>query len=170
LTCAKTNALPTPECTKISKYVPPTPAQQAHDLVTGKTPEQISQLSFGEWELVLSAGTPEDQDKVWSVIKGKPLQMEGTVIEVTSNTELYIAASADDIEQKRPDITLTMTGPIPAARMPKSGDTFDFAGTPVSYTPTPFMMMMEQGKLLKKAGSPAPRPPVHHHPVHRTPQ
>ena len=28
-----------------------------------KTPDQIKQLSFGEWELVLSAGTPEDQAK-----------------------------------------------------------------------------------------------------------
>src|SRR5205823_3086186 len=129
LTCAKANPLPVPDCTsKITKYVPPTPAQQAHDIVNGKTPEQISQLSFGDWELVLSAGTPEDQDKVWSVIKGKPLQMEGNVIEVTSNTELHVAASADDIDAKRSDITLTMTGPIPAAKMPKAGDVFDFEG------------------------------------------
>ena len=56
------------------------------------------------------------------------------------------------------DITLTMTGPIPAARMPKAGDIFDFEGTPDAYTPTPFMMTMEDGKLLKKAGAaPAPR-------------
>jgi tetratricopeptide (TPR) repeat protein len=156
---------------KFSKYVPPTPAQQAHDLVKDKTPEQIKQLSFGEWELVLSAGTPEDQDKVWNVIKNVPLQMEGNVIETTSSTELHIAGSEDDIEQKRADITLTMTGPIPAARMPKSGDTFDFEGTPSSYTATPFMMMMQNGKLLKKAGETTPKkPPVHHRPpTHRSP-
>jgi hypothetical protein len=71
---------------------------------------------------------------------------------------LHIAASQDDIEQKRPDITLTMTGPIPAARLPKAGDTFDFEGTPNAYTPTPFMMTMENGKLLKKAGEPAKKP------------
>lgn len=154
---------------KITKYVPPTPAQQAHDLVKDKTPDQIKQLSFGEWELVLSAGTPEDQAKVWDVIKNVPLQMEGNVIESPSNTELHIAASEDDIEQKRADITLTMSGPIPAARMPKVGDTFDFEGTPISYTATPFMMMMDTGKLLRKAGEPAPKkPPVHHHPVHKS--
>jgi hypothetical protein len=153
-TAKSANAPPEDWGTKITKYVPPTPAQQAHDIVNGKTPEQIQQLSFGEWELVLAAGTPEDQDKVWSVIKNHPLQMEGNVIEAPSNTEVHIAASADDIEQKRTDITLTMTGPIPAARMPKAGDTFDFEGTPTSYTATPFMMMMEQGKLLRKAGAP----------------
>ena len=167
LACAKANPLPTADCTsKITKYVPPTPAQQAHDLVNGKTPEQIAQLSFGEWELVLSAGVPEDQDKVWSVIKGKPLQMEGNVISADSNTQVQIAASADDIDAKRSDITLTMSGPIPAAKMPKAGDVFDFEGVPQSYTASPFMMVMDQGKLLKKAGEPAPKkPPVHRRPA-----
>ncbi len=162
LPTAKTDTSPPADwATKITKYVPPTPTEQAHDLVKDKTADQVKQLSFGEWELVLSAGTPEDQAKVWDVIKNVPLQMEGTVIEATSNTELHIAASEDDIEQKRPDITLTMTGPIPAARMPKAGDTFDFEGTPNAYTPTPFMMTMENGKLLKKAGeAPAKKPPV----------
>ena len=170
LATAKANPTP-PQGFAITKYVPPTPAQQAHELIKDKTPDQIKQLSFGEWELVLSAGTPEDQDKVWSVIKSVPLQMEGNVIEATSPTELHIAGSEDDIEQKRADITLTMTGPIPAARIPKTGDTFDFEGTPTSFTATPFMMMMEQGKLLKKGGeAPAKKPPVHHRPTqHRPP-
>jgi len=157
---------------KITKYVPPTPAQQAHDLVKDKTPDQIKQLSFGEWELVLSAGTPEDQDKVWNVIKNVPLQMEGNVVEVASPTELHIAGSQDDIEQKRADITLTMSGPIPKLRMPKPDDTFDFEGTPASYTATPFMMMMSDGKLLKKAGAHATKKaPVHRRPrARRNPQ
>jgi hypothetical protein len=170
LPTAKTATAPPEDWgTKITKYVPPTPAQQAHDLVKDKTPDQIKQLSFGEWELVLSAGTPEDQDKVWNVIKNVPLQMEGKVIEVTSPTELHIAASEDDIEQKRPDITLTMSGPIPKLRMPKPDDTFDFEGTPTSYTATPFMMMMSDGKLLKKAGAPAPKKPVHRRPAAHKP-
>jgi tetratricopeptide (TPR) repeat protein len=174
LACAKANPLPTADCTsKITKYVPPTPAQQAHDLVNGKTPDQIAQLSFGEWELVLSAGTPEDQDKVWSVIKGKPLQMVGDVIEVPSNTELHVAASADDIDAKRADIQLTMSGPIPAAKMPKAGDTsFAFEGVPTAYTATPFMMQMNEGKLLRKPGSapaPAKKAPVRRRPAAKKP-
>jgi len=170
LACAKTNPMPTADCTsKITKYVPPTPAQQAHDLVNGKTPDQIAQLSFGEWELVLSAGTPEDQDKVWSVIKGKPLQMLGLVVEVPSNTELHLAASADDIDAKRVDITLTMTGPIPAAKMPKPGDTdFAFEGVPASYTATPFMMQMTDGKLLRKPGAAPAKPPARRRPAATT--
>ena len=176
---AKSNPLP-PAGFDITKYVPPTPAEQAHDLVKDKTPAQIQQLSFGEWELVLSAGTQDDQDKVWNVLKGTPLQMEGTVLTATTPvadppssalTVLQIAASEDDIEQKKADITITMTGAIPARTMPKEGSTLDFEGTPVSYVPAPFMMTMEKGALLKKAGEkPAPKkPPVHHRPV-RKPQ
>lgn len=169
LSTAKTSGPNKPATLDITKYVPPTPAQQAHDLVKDKTPDQIKQLSFGEWELVLSAGAPEDQAKVWDVIKNVPLQMEGNVIETTSDTELHIAGSQDDIDQKRTDITLTMSGPIPKLRMPKAGDTFDFEGTPSAYTPTPFMMTMTDGKLLRKAGAaPAKKPPVHRRPVHRT--
>jgi hypothetical protein len=223
------------QCPSITKYVPPTPAQQAHDIVNGKTPEQIQQLSFGEWELVLSAGSPEDQDKVWNVIKNRPLQMEGIVISVRDvgegsarTSEVRIAASEDDIEKKQADITLTMTGAIPPRMMPKVGDTLDFEGTPVDYTsavhpssatpaaspaapadsspaapapdaapgtagatpPTPanpaatpaqgaapaagtapitFMMTMEKGKLLQKAGTPTKKPAARR-PTTRKPQ
>jgi tetratricopeptide (TPR) repeat protein len=170
LAAAKANPDP-PQGFDISKYVPPTPAQQAHTLIADKTPDAVKQLSFGEWELVLSAGTPEDQDKVWNVIKGVPLQMEGKVIEATSNTELHLAASEDDIEANRADITLTMSGPIPAARMPKVGDNFDFEGTPASYTATPFMMTMSDGKLLRtKTTAPARKPPVHRRPARKPTQ
>jgi hypothetical protein len=149
----------------ITKYTPPTPAQQASDLVKGKTTDDIKKLSFAEWELVLSAGSPEDAEKVWSVIKGVPLQMEGTVLQVVSPTELQIAASQDDIDAKRADIVLTMGGPIPAKLMPKEVATLDFEGTPASYTASPFVMTMEKGALLTKAAPPTKKPPVHHRPA-----
>ena len=145
----------------ITKYVPPTPAEQAADLVKNKPSKE---MTFAEWELVLSAGKPEDAEKVWSAIKGVPLQMEGQVIKA-STTELQIAASQDDIDQKRADIVLTMTGTIPPKLMPKDGATLDFEGTPVSYTPSPFVMTMEKGALLtKKAPPPAKKPPARRRP------
>jgi hypothetical protein len=155
---AKANPLP-PAGFTVKQYVPPTPAEQAADLVKSKAPKD---MSFAEWELVLSSGAPADADKVWSVIKGVPLQMEGTVIKA-SPTELQMAASQDDIDQKRADIVVTMGGTIPAKMMPQEGSTLDFEGTPASYTPTPFVMTMEKGALLTKA---APvKKPVHHRPA-----
>lgn len=138
----------------------PTPAEQAAALVKDKTPDQIKALSFAEWELVLSKGTPEDAEKVWNLIKGLSLQMEGQVIKV-SPTELQIAASQDDIEKNRADIVITMNTTIPPKLMPKEGGTLDFEGTPVSYTADPFVMTMEKGTLLTKAAPPPPKkPPV----------
>jgi tetratricopeptide (TPR) repeat protein len=160
LTLTATTTLP-PAGFTIKQYVPPTPAEQAHDLVKDKAPADIKKLSFAEWELVLSAGSPEDADKVWSVIKGVALQMEATVLKPGA-TELQIAASQDDIDAKRADIVLTMTGTIPPKLMPAEGSTLDFEGTPVSYTPNPFVMTMEKGALLTKT---APKKP----PVHRKP-
>lgn len=225
LATAKTNTLP-PANFAITKYIPPTPAQQAHDIVNGKTAEQIKQLSLGEWELVLSAGDAADQEKVWSVIKGVSLQMEGLVIAPTP-TQLQMAATEDNIEKKQADVTVTMGGTIPPRLMPKVGETLDFEGTPVDYispvhpgasaatgtaapasgsadttaeasgsgasapaagaqdtnasasapaaaaanTPPTFMLIMEKGALLKKAGAkPAAKPPVHRRPAARKPQ
>jgi tetratricopeptide (TPR) repeat protein len=143
----------------ITQYVPPTPAQQAHDLVKEKSPEDIKKMSFADWELALSAGSPEDADKVWSVIKGVALQMEGIVIKATP-TEMDIAESSDDIDAKKVDITLTMAGPVPAKLMPTEGGTLDFQGTPTSYTANPFMMNMENGTLLTKAKPAGPKKPA----------
>jgi hypothetical protein len=159
LAAAKTAPEP-PAGFAITQYVPPTPAQQCTDLVKTKEPKD---MSFAEWELCLSAGTPEDSDKVWSAIKGKALQMEGIVIKASAD-ELQIAGSQDDIEQKRADIVLTPSGPIPPKLMPAEGATLDFGGTPLSFTPSPFVMTMEKGTLLTKAAPvPAKKPPVHHH-------
>ncbi len=156
LASAKTNPMP-PQGFAVTQYVPPTPAQQAADLVKTKAPKD---MSFAEWELVLSAGQPADTDKVWSTIKGVSLQMEGLVTKV-SPTQLEIAGSQDDIDQKRTDIILNMDGTIPARLLPKEGATLDFQGTPDSYTPSPFVMTMEKGSLLTKAAPVTKKPPVH---------
>ncbi len=159
LAAAKANPLPPANFT-VAKYVPPTPAEQCTDLLKTKAPKD---MSFAEWELCLSKGKPEDSDKVWSAIKGVPLQMEAQVISADPNT-VQLAGSSDDIDAKRADITLTMDGPIPAKLMPKEGGPLDFQGTPISFTPDPFVVTMEKGALLTKAG-----PPTHKAPVHRRP-
>ncbi len=158
---AAAKASPTPPAGfTISQYIPPTPAQQAADLVKQKQPKD---MSFAEWELVLSAGAQADADVVWNAIKGVPLQMEGQVIHATAD-KIEIAASQDDIDQKRTDIVLNMTGKIPERLMPKDGGILDFEGTPASYTPSPFVMTMEKGTLLTKA-APKPKRPVHRRPT-----
>jgi tetratricopeptide (TPR) repeat protein len=140
----------------------PTPPEQAHNMVTATAPEK---MDFATWEFVLSNGKQEDQDAVWNAIKGKPVQMNGTVIKATA-TEFDIAGSSDDIDAKKADITLTFEEKVPLKLIPKEGASLDFQGEPASYTPNPFMMTMEKGKLLKAAApTPVKKAPVHHKPA-----
>ena len=138
------SALPPPGFS-ISKHVPPTPFVLAADLVKNKQPKE---MSFAEWQLVLSEGKPEDAAIVWSAIKSHALQMEGLVVK-SSATKLEIAGSRDDIDQKRADIVLEMRGSIPANLLPKEGETVAFEGIPQSYSSRPFLMIMMHGALLK---------------------
>ena len=141
------------------KAVPPapTPADQAHKMVQETVPDK---MDFATWEFVLTNGSPDDQNTVWNAIKGKAVQMNGTVISTTPS-EFMIAGSSDDIDAKKADITLQFEDKVPARLIPKDGASFDFQGEPASYTPSPFMMVMEKGRLLNAKPAAPARKPVH---------
>jgi hypothetical protein len=142
----------------------PTPAEQAHAMVLATAPDK---MDFAQWEFVLTNGAQADQDTVWNAIKGKAVQMNGTIISTTP-TEFSIAGSSDDIDAKKADITLQFEDKIPVKLIPKDGASFDFQGEPASYTSSPFLMVMEKGRLLNAkpaATTPAKKPPVHHKPA-----
>ena len=124
-------------------------------MVTDTTPDK---MDFATWEFVLTNGSQADQDTVWNAIKGKPVQMVGTVISAEPDT-IMVAGSSDDIDAKKADITLKFEDKLPVRLIPKEGnDKFQFQGEPASYTPSPFMMVMEKGRLLNAK----PATPVHH--------
>jgi len=149
-----------PSGVTITQYVPPTPAQQCTDLLKSK---KIEEMAFAEWQLCLSEGNPDDADKVWSTLKGKPLQMVAQVLSVDSPKDLKLAGSSDDIDAKRADIALSFAAAIPVKDRPKEGADLEFEGTPVSYVAKPFVMTMSDGALLVKA---KPKPtPTHRRPA-----
>jgi len=139
----------------------PSPADQAHDMVAKTAPDK---MDFATWEFVLSNGNQADQDTVWNAIKGKAVQMNGTVIGTTP-TEFQIAGSSDDIDAKKADITLKFEDKVPVRLIPKDGASFDFQGEPASYTPNPFMMVMEKGQLLRAKPAAPAKGAVHHKPA-----
>ena len=143
---------------------PPSPAEQAADLVKSKDPKQ---MSFAEWELVLSSGNQQAADTVWNAIKGKTVKLQAAVISATANS-VQLAGSDDDIEAKKADISLSMDKPIPAHLVPQAGAMMAFEGTVSSYSPNPFLMTMTDGVLLDKNGNPLGPAPVHH-PAHKKP-
>ena len=161
---AKAKAGTTPPADLATMIKPaPTPPEQAHNMLTQTSPDK---MDFATWEFILTNGSQEDQDTVWNAIKGKPVQMNGTVIS-TEPDQFMIAGSSDDIDAKKPDITLKFEEKVPARLIPKDGASFDFQGEPASYTPNPFMMVMEKGQLLR--AKPAATAPAHKAPVHRKP-
>jgi hypothetical protein len=129
---------------------PPSPAEQAADLVKSKDPKQ---MSFAEWQLILSSGNAQAADTVWSAIKDKAVKLVANVI-TAAPTKLSLAGSADDIDDKKADISLTMEKPIPAKLVPAVGTLTQFQATVSSYTPSPFMLTMTDGVLLDKNGNP----------------
>ena len=138
---------------------PPSPAEQAADLVKSKDPKQ---MSFAEWQLVLSSGNQQAAETVWNVLKDKAVKLGANVISASAS-KVMLAGSADDIDDKKADITLTMAKPIPAKLIPAVGSLMQFQGTVSSYAPNPFMMTMTDGVLLDKNGNPvSTAPPVHH--------
>jgi tetratricopeptide (TPR) repeat protein len=139
---------------------PPSPAEQAADLVKSKDPKQ---MSFAEWQLVLSSGNQSAADAVWNVIKDKSVKLGANVI-TASASALQLAGSEDDIDAKKADITVNMTKPLPAKLVPQTGAQIFFQGTVSSYTPNPFMMTFADGVLLDKTGKPVQTTaaPVHH--------
>jgi hypothetical protein len=138
----------------------PTPAEQAHNMVLQTPP---ATMDFATWEFVLQNGAQADQDAVWNAIKGKPVQMNGTIISTEPDT-FMIAGSSDDIDAKKADITLKFDEKVPVKMIPKDGASFDFQGDPESYTPNPFMMVMDKGTLLR-AAAPAKKPTAHKKPA-----
>ncbi len=144
---------------------PPSPAEQAADLVKSKNP---TQMSFAEWELVLSSGNQQAAETVWNAIKDKAVKLGANVISATPTT-VQLAGSDDDIEAKKADLTLNMAKAIPSRLMPQVGTLMTFQGTVASYTPNPFMMTMTDGMLLDKNGNPiSTTPAVHHSTTHRS--
>jgi hypothetical protein len=137
----------------------PTPAEQAHNMLQATPPDQ---MDFATWQFIFTNGSQADQDTLWNAIKGKPAALVGTVIKATP-TEFDIAGSSDDIDAKKADITLTFEEKVPLKLVPKEGASLEFEGEPASYTPNPFMMTMNNGKLVKTAApAPAKKPAAHH--------
>ncbi len=150
----------------------PTPAEQCHSMVAPKHPEnpddpedakKLATMSFAEWQFAFTNCVQADQDLVWNAIKGKVVQMNGTIMSTTP-TEFMIAGSSDDIDAKKADITLQFVDKVLPKLIPKDGASFDFRGQPASYTANPFMMVMEKGVILTKT-APKPAAPVHHKPA-----
>jgi hypothetical protein len=146
---ARTSPIPPPN---FAVAPAPSPAEQAQALANSKDPKN---MDFGEWELILSQGSPDVQQKVWTQIKGLEVPFAAKAINAT-RTKLELAATADAIEKNVADVTVTMIAPLPLASVPKAGQEIQIQAKPDAYTPNPFMMQMVDGQLIAKPSAKTP--------------
>jgi len=134
----------------------PSPAEQAKMLADSKDPKK---MSFDEWQVVLSQGSPDVQEKVWSQIKGLEVPFAAKVIMATKD-KLELAATADDIDKSVADVTVTMVAPCvaPKCKVPKPGDETQVVAKLNAYTSNPFMITMSDGQYIAKEAPKKPAP------------
>jgi hypothetical protein len=138
----------------------PSAADQAADMLKKSAPEK---LSFAEWQFILTSGNKQASDQVWTAIKGKPVQLVAAVIE-SGRDSLKLAGSADDIDAKKADLTLTLKEPLAAARVPKAGTQLVIQGVPSDYSATAdtFNLTFSDGQVLKGLPEAAKKPTASH--------
>ncbi len=140
----------------------PSPQEQiAQLLATNTTPDSILQLGFDTWATIFTYGQPADQQKVWAVINGKKLELQGTVIQAT-NQQIQLAVSTDAINEKRADVTVNLTAPLTTPPAVGTAD-YPVVGIADSYVAQPsFMLTLKDGapnvKAPAKKAAPARRP------------
>ena len=135
---AKNSPLP-PAGFTITKYIPPSPADQAAAMVAKGN---FTDMGFGEWIFILTSGNQPAADMIWGKIKGKMLKFQGRVTE-PSSSELGLAVTADGIDAKKTEVKVAMNPALKSA--PAAGIDYQLQAVPVSYTPNPFLMNMDQG-------------------------
>jgi hypothetical protein len=85
-----------------------------------------------------------------------------------------MAATAEDIEKNPPQADVTVAMATAATKPPAAGTMAQVSGVPVSYTPNPFMITMDNGRLIGKSAQAAPKPATrsttHHSTTRKKPQ
>ncbi|HET9791807.1 MAG TPA: hypothetical protein VFR08_10930 [Candidatus Angelobacter sp.] len=133
----------------------PTTCELAANAVTQNG---VEQLSFSDWELVLSCrdkspANKQAADTVWQNIQSKQrtekgeakLKMPVKVIASPDPSTLDVAISEDNQAANKADMRVQMEKPM--TKPPAPGTSTDIIGVISDYTPDPFMFTMTKGEL-----------------------
>jgi hypothetical protein len=102
----------------------PTPAEVVHKLIV-ETPN-LNVLALVDKEYVLAAGSKEDSDKMWSVLKDQVTPVPGIVIEATASV-VKVAVTQDAKDAKTADFIVNLKKPLADKDVPAVG--FEFKGS-----------------------------------------
>lgn len=157
-----------------------TPAEIAHKVVVETS--DLNSLNLGDKEFILAAGTKEDADKLWALMKDKATPVPGVVIEATA-TVIKLAVTQDAKDAKIADFIVNMKAPLADKDIPAVGaefktqpaaelDGFYDSFTQVAATATTAqsaLISLRDGVLLpekKKTAAPVHKPAAGHKAAH----
>lgn len=149
---AHDNVFPPDSYKPVAAPPPPSPKDLAHNALVS-TPD-ASKLNLSDKEYILANGSPEDAQKVWSVLQGQTTEVPGVVIQATT-TSLQLAVSDDAKQSQKADFTINMKAPL--STPPQVGAQVTFIATFDSFTQNPPMIVLKDGEPKT-----APKAPVHH--------
>ena len=158
-----------------------TPGEIAHDVVT--TTPDLKALNLGDKEFILAAGSKEDADKLWAVMKDQVTPVPGVVIEATASV-IKVAVTDDAKASKAADFIVNMKKPLADKDVPAVGFEYkippatSLVGTYDSYTQIPAtataaqtaQIVLRDGEIQsekKKAAAPVHKPAAGHRPAHK---
>jgi hypothetical protein len=153
-----------------------TPAEQIHDIILATS--DLKTLNLGDKEFILAAGTKEDADKLWAILKDQETVVPGVVIEASA-TVVKVAVTQDAKDAKIPDFIVNLKKPLADKEIPSAGFTFGvppaaaLVGTYDSFTQIPAtatapqsaQIVLRGGEIeaaIKKPAAPAHKPAAGH--------
>ena len=158
--------------------IPPaaTPADIAHKVVVETA--DLNTLNLGDKEFILAAGSKDDADKMWALLKDKATPVPGIVIEATASV-IKLAVTDDAKEAKTADFIINMKAPLADKDIPVAGTAFktqpaaELDGVYDSFTQIPAtdttaqaaQIVLRDGVLVpekKKPAAPAHKPAAGH--------
>jgi tetratricopeptide (TPR) repeat protein len=141
---AKASLFPPADLT--SKVTPaPSPADIANQTVAS-TPD-LNTLALSDREFILQYASQDNQTKVWATMKGQTQEIPGVVVAATSDS-VQLAVSDDNQQSKTAEITIKMATVLKT--VPTVGSQQTYIATYDSYTQSPFMITMIDGKSAAK--------------------
>ena len=155
-----------------------TPGEIAHDVVAS-TPD-LKALNLGDKEFILAAGSKEDADKLWAVMKDQVTPVPGVVIEATASV-VKVAVTDDAKTSKTADFIVNLKKPLDEKDTPAVGFEYKIppattlVGTYDSYTQIPAtataaqtaQIVLRDGEVQaeKKKAAPTHKPAAGHRPA-----
>jgi hypothetical protein len=136
------------------------------------TQNGVDQLSFSDWELVLSCRdkSPANKtaaDAVWQNIQSKQktakgeeakLKMPIKVVASPDASTLDVAISEDNQTANKADMRVQMEKPM--TKVPAPGTAMDIIGVISDYAPDPFIFTMTKGELPAAKAAPTRKAPA----------